>query len=98
MELELGDVGTDFLFENDRVKVWELVLEPGQTSPWDRHEDHYLFVVTEPGRLRAEYDDGTDATQDYDLGQVVMGQKGSVHRVTNVGTARWRNAIVEIKR
>ena len=32
VERELGDVGTDFVFENDHVKVWQLVLEPGQAS------------------------------------------------------------------
>ncbi len=29
----LGDVGTKLLFENDSVKVWEMVLEPIQRRP-----------------------------------------------------------------
>ena len=97
MTRKLGDVGTHELFENENVKVWNLVLEPGQTSDWHRHTMHYLFVVTEPGTLKAEYDDGTSRVETYHLGQVVMGQKESVHRVTNVGDARWSNAIIEIK-
>lgn len=94
---ELGDVGTKFLFENEHVKVWDLVLEPGQASPWHHHTMSYLFIVTEAGTLRAEYDDGTSAEHEYALGQVVMGQKDSVHRVINAGSARYSNAIVELK-
>ena len=33
MAREMGDVGTHFLFENENVKVWDLILEPGQASP-----------------------------------------------------------------
>ena len=29
----LGGVGTTLLFENDRVKVWEMSLEPGEEAP-----------------------------------------------------------------
>ena len=97
MAVQLGDVGTHFRFENEHVKVWDLILEPGQTSPWHRHTMNYLFIVTQPGTLRAEFEDGTVSEGEYKLGQVVMGQKDSVHRVTNLGTARYANAIVELK-
>jgi quercetin dioxygenase-like cupin family protein len=94
---KLGDVGTKFLWENEHVKVWDLVLEPGQSSDWHHHTRHYVFVVTCPGTLRTEYDDGTSSLTDLKLGQVVMGIKDSVHRVTNVGDALYSNAIVEMK-
>ena len=29
MERELGDVGTQLLWEDDHVRTWDLVLEPG---------------------------------------------------------------------
>ncbi|MCH8870701.1 MAG: cupin domain-containing protein [Chloroflexi bacterium] len=94
---ELGDVGTEMLWENEHVRVWDLVLEPGQSSEWHRHGMHYTFIVTRPGRLKAEYEDGSESITDLHLGQVVMGQKGSVHKVTNVGTELYSNAIVEMK-
>ena len=97
MERQLGDVGTEFVFENYHVKVWQLVLEPGQASPWHHHEMHYLFVINEPGTLRAEYDDGTSAEHTYELGQVVMGDKDAVHRVINLGSKRYSNSIIELK-
>ena len=95
---ELGNVGTGMLWENEHVRVWDLVLEPGQSSEWHRHGMHYTFIVTRPGRLKAEYEDGSESVTDLQLGQVVMGQKGSVHKVTNVGTELYSNAIVEMKR
>lgn len=97
MERELGDVGTHFEYENEHAKVWQLVLEPGQSSDWHHHATQYFFIVTEPGTLRAEHDDGTVSERPYKLGEVVTGQKDAIHRVTNVGTARYSNAIIELK-
>ena len=97
MERELGDVGTQFLWEDDHAKVWDLVLEPGVSSDWHRHTMPYAFTVTRAGRLKTEYEDGSVSVIDLTLGQVVQGHHGSVHRVTNVGDALYSNSIVEIK-
>ena len=96
-EKRLGDVGTHFEYENEHVKVWDLVLEPGQSSDWHHHTTHYLFIVTRPGTLKAEYNDGTSSISEYALGQVVQGQKDAIHRVTNVGYELYSNAIIELK-
>ena len=68
MTLKLGDVGTNLRLENDHIKVWDLILEPGEASAWHRHTMHYVFVVYEAGRLRGEFEDGTDNEKDYILG------------------------------
>lgn len=94
---ELGDVGTEFKFEDNDVKVWDLALEPGQSSDWHHHRNRYVFIVTRPGTLKTEYDDGSTAISELKLGQVVKGVKDSVHRVTNVGDAPYSNAIIEMK-
>jgi beta-alanine degradation protein BauB len=39
---QLGDVGTAVLFENERVKVWEMDLQPGQESDLHRHNRDYI--------------------------------------------------------
>ena len=97
MERELGDVGTQLLWEDQHVKTWDLILEPGQSSDWHRHTMPYVFTVTRAGRLRTEYEDGSVSVSDLALGQVVQGHHGSVHRVTNVGDALYSNSIVEVK-
>ena len=94
---QLGDVGTEFKYEDEQVKVWDLVLEPGQSSDWHHHTNRYMFVVTRAGTLQTEHADGSVTTSDLQLGQVVKGIKNAVHRVTNIGDALYSNAIIEMK-
>jgi quercetin dioxygenase-like cupin family protein len=96
-ERQLGEVGTEMQWEDEHVMTWDLVLEPGQSSDWHQHTRPYVFIVTRPGRLKAEYDDGSSSERDYALGEIVQGQCGSIHRVTNVGDELYSNSIVEIK-
>ena len=35
---QIGNVGTTKIFENDKVIMWEFVLEPGAETPMHRHE------------------------------------------------------------
>ena len=94
---QLGDVGTEFKYEDEQVKVWDLVLQPGQSSDWHHHTNRYMFVVTRAGTLQTEHADGSVTTSDLQLGQVVKGIKNAVHRVTNIGDALYSNAIIEMK-
>ena len=47
------EIGTELLFENDRIRVWQMVLQPGEESPHHRHESDYVFVYTTPSRMTA---------------------------------------------
>ncbi len=49
---KLGEVGTEFMFENDLIRVWNLELSPGESSDWHRHNTNYCFVVTRSGSLK----------------------------------------------
>ena len=46
-------VGTRLLFENERVRVWDLQLAPGQSTGMHRHVNDYLYVVIGDGSLQA---------------------------------------------
>ena len=89
------NIGTSVIAEHDRAKIWELKLDPGEASEWHAHQNTYIFIVIEGGRLFAEYADGTSNTTDAEPGDVVYNQP-STHRVTNTGTTRYRNVIVEL--
>ena len=39
----LGDVGTRLVWENERVRIWEMVLEPGERSAVHEHTLDYLL-------------------------------------------------------
>jgi len=100
---ELGGVGTKMLFENERVRVWELKLEPGQESPVHRHElDHLLIqlrgdkvaVIPEPDTA-GPYKDFLEA--DVIPGMTVFVPRGGVETARNTGTEPYREIIIELK-
>ena len=45
--MELGDIGTEFKYETDHMRVWDLVLNPGESSPWHQHDNNYVFYSYE---------------------------------------------------
>ena len=94
---ELGAVGSYVLFENDHVRVWQNNLEPGESSDWHLHTSNYLFVATEHGNLKVEFNDGASQTTELKVGQVVMGEKDSIHQLSNVGDKRYTSVIIELK-
>ncbi len=94
-------VGTKLLFENDRVRVWDLRLEPGQGTGLHRHTCDYLYVVIGDGRLQARDADGKPRpAMEMQDGEVrfreIRGE--DVHEAVNVGAGAWRNIIVELKK
>ena len=102
-ERVLGDVGTRLLFENDRVRAWELRLAPGEDSPAHRHElDHLLIqlsgdrvaVIPEPDS-EGPYRDYLEA--DVVPGAIVHVARGGVETARNVGREHYLEVIVELK-
>ncbi len=106
----MGEVATRKLLENDRVIVWELVLEPGERTGVHRHELDYIVHVTEGSTLRATGGDGenvtdvvlqTDDTFHFRVeGNIATSgdlQTTAVHDAENVGSTRYREIMVELK-
>jgi quercetin dioxygenase-like cupin family protein len=95
----LADVGTRLLFENDRVRVWDLCLPPGEASGVHRHQDDYLYIVIGDGQLQRRDADGSlgpvKTMQDGDV--VFRSLEGDdVHEAVNAGDGPWRNIVVEL--
>src|SRR3954463_1601862 len=96
---ELGDVATRVLFDNDRVRVWEMVLEPGERSARHRHDLDYLLVFLEGERIGVEVDASSagpyrdDLTFDVPVGQCVYVERGGVEVAVNVGATRYREVL-----
>ncbi|HVF86056.1 MAG TPA: cupin domain-containing protein [Pyrinomonadaceae bacterium] len=94
----LGAVGTKLLYENDRVKVWEFALAPGEMIPMHTHTMDYLFHVYEGSTLEVTFADNSP-TRSFDLkdGDVRFVGKGSRHTARNVGTKPYVEVLVEMK-
>jgi quercetin dioxygenase-like cupin family protein len=92
-------IGTAELFENERVKVWDFVLEPGEAIPFHTHRRDHVIVVVEGGRLETEDAEGNRRTVEPRAGDSfycrVDGE--DTHDARNVGTTRYRNLVIELK-
>ena len=103
MTRTLGDVATRLLFENDRVRVWEMDLAPGERSPTHRHDLDYVLVQLEGDRIAADFEpDSTGVHRGHVEGTVELGKtrfigRGGVESAVNVGTRRYREILIELK-
>jgi hypothetical protein len=109
----MGDVGTTKIFEDDRVAIWEFLLEPGCRTPVHTHERDYVFYVLEGSRLEVfGANDEPLGAFDANTGDVFAlaceqgelrsrDDKGlrapATHSARNAGTSRYREILVETK-
>jgi len=99
----LGPVATRILFENERVRVWEMDLAPGERSATHRHELDYVLVQIEGDRIAATPEPDTGgAFREYVEGDVAPGKaryivRGGIETAINVGQRRYREILVELK-
>jgi hypothetical protein len=100
---ELGDVGTRLVFEDERVRVWQVRLAPGEQGAVHRHDlDHLLVqiagdriaVIPEPDS-EGPYRDYLEA--DVVPGAVVAVRRGGVESARNVGRLPYLEVVVELK-
>ncbi len=95
-----SNVGTKLLFENDRVRVWDLCLQPGESTGLHRHQFDYFYVVIGDGALQAKNADGSNKpVEDFSDGEVRFREIDGedIHEAVNVGDGPWRNIVVELK-
>jgi len=101
----VGDVATRLLFENDRVKVWEMELEPGESSDAHRHDLEYFFVVLEGESIDADFIDcrldsslsGKSIRLPVEPGKVFYVKHGNSETAVNRSDVRYREILVELK-
>ena len=102
-ERQMGGVGNKLVYENDRVRVWELRLEPGEESPVHRHDlDHILIQIAGDRIALAPEPDTQSRFKDYMEAEVLPGEvafvrRGGVEVARNIGARPYREVIVELK-
>ncbi len=97
-----GQIGTDFVFENDSVRVWLMTLEPGEKMPVHRHVLTYFWTAITPGRFLQRTYDGTTYESDYQAGLTHFYDVGrgefALHNLENVGKTQMIFCAVELKK
>lgn len=94
---KLGDVATRLLLENERVKIWEMRLEPGESSDLHRHTMDYVLCILEGTTIDADQPDGTSLSFPVNPGQVVYIGRGNVERAVNRSPTLFRELLIELK-
>jgi hypothetical protein len=93
-------VGTRLLFENERIRVWDITLGPGERLPFHRHRTSYFYRCEAGGRVRVRTPEGDDAEYESVLDEVHFHEIGPddlvVHDLENVGGTTVRFTTVEL--
>jgi beta-alanine degradation protein BauB len=99
----LGDLGTRVVFENDRVRVWQVRLAPGEEGDVHRHELDHLLVQVAGDRIAVVPEPDSDGPfrhymeADVVPGAVVHVTRGGVETARNVGAQPYLEIVVELK-
>jgi hypothetical protein len=59
-EEAMAGVGTEKVFENDKVIVWNFVLAPGEETPMHTHEHSYMWYAISGAPLQVFDEQGKD--------------------------------------
>jgi len=100
---ELGGVGTGVLFENDRVRIWELRLGPGEKSDVHQHELDHILVLVSGDRIAVEPEPDTGGPYKQFLeaevvpGSAVYVPRGGIETAVNTGAEPYVEIIIELK-
>jgi hypothetical protein len=98
----IGGVGTKLLFEDDDVKIWEMVLEPGEASDLHHHAYDY-FLVIHSGDLVAGLPPKSTGQDPFVArlapgGNTVRVPKGGTEWAVNVGEQLYSETLIELKK
>jgi hypothetical protein len=98
-----GPVGTRLLLENDRVRVWEVRLAPGERGALHHHELDHVLVHISAGRVAVESAPGSPTPYgpyleaDVEPGEVSFMRRGGIETAINVDDVPFHEILVELK-
>jgi predicted metal-dependent enzyme (double-stranded beta helix superfamily) len=102
-----GDIATKLLMENDRVRIWEMRLEPGQKSDLHKHETDYIMIQIAGDKMAADFEAdsggswpeaaGARIEGDIAPGNVLFAERGGIETAINTGSETFFEIVVELK-
>ncbi|MCY3617634.1 MAG: hypothetical protein OXH67_00940 [Acidimicrobiaceae bacterium] len=93
---DLGPIGDRVLFEDEQIRVWEMVLEPGERSPMHHHTHDYIVVVVEGDHVTVEPLEAGSKSAPVVPGHSVFLRKGGTEVAVNSGAVRYRDVQIEL--
>ena len=83
------------LLENDRVRVLEYRLKPGQKEPMHSHPDYVVYALSS-AKAKLTLPDGKTIEREIKASEAVF-LGAETHTVENVGTTEAHGLIIELK-
>jgi len=103
VERKLGDIANRVIFENERVRIWEMRMPPGESGPPHRHAlDHILVQISGDRMAVVPEADTQGPYREYLEAEVASGQvffvgRGGVEVARNVGMQEYHEILIELK-
>jgi len=102
-----GNIATKLLMENDRVRIWAMRLDPGQSSDLHRHENDYIMIQLGGDKIAADFEpDSKDPFGGAEIkhvegdvvpGNVLWADRGGIETAVNIGNEQFYEIVVELK-
>jgi mannose-6-phosphate isomerase-like protein (cupin superfamily) len=98
----IGNVANTVLFEDDRVRIWEMKLKPGEHSDLHHHDHDYYLVILSGDLVAGIPPKGHP--MDMFVGKVPVGgntvpvPKGGTEWALNVGKQTYHEILIELKK
>jgi quercetin dioxygenase-like cupin family protein len=92
---QVGPTIYKLLFENERVRVFEVRFKPGEKIALHAHPDHVVYVLGD-GKLKLSYPDGKAVEVGLKAGQTLW-IPAETHAAENVGPTDAHSLVVELK-
>lgn len=84
------------LIDNDKVRVLEVTLKPGDKIPMHSHPGGYVSIGVTGSKARFTTPDGKSVDRELKAGEAVWSE-ATTHTSENVGTAEAKVIVVELK-
>jgi beta-alanine degradation protein BauB len=102
---QYGDIATKLLMENDRVRIWEMRLAPGERSPLHRHENDYVMIQIAGDKMAADFEPDSGGPWgglgrvegDIVPGNFIYAERGGIETAVNIGDRPFYEIVVELK-
>jgi quercetin dioxygenase-like cupin family protein len=94
--LKVKGSGYNLLMENEKVRVMEMRLKPGQKSPMHNHPNDHVVYVFKDSKFKLSFPDGNSAEFELNAGQALWIEAGP-HETENIGSTEGHNLIIERK-
>lgn len=100
-----GKIASNVIYENDRVRIWDMRLAPGDVSDLHRHDCDYIMIQISGDKVAARFEPdsggewaGADYIEgDVSPGNVLWAKKGGMETAVNIGDKEFYEIVVELK-